>query len=68
MEQNYTLLKLEVLAQIDKRLENLSLQQNKNVMDPDLNEICSPIPYPTINPVHQTPWKLNQILFYAHPA
>ena len=33
MEQNYTLLKLEVLAQIDKRLENLSLQQNKNVMD-----------------------------------
>lgn len=60
MEQDYTLLKLEVLAQIDKRLENLSLQQNKNVMDPDLNDICSPIPSPTINPVHQTPWKLNQ--------
>ena len=66
MEQDYTLLKLEVLAQIDKRLENL--QQNKNVMDPDLNEICSPIPSPTINAVHQTPWKLNRILFYVHPA
>ena len=64
MEQDYTLLKLEVLAQIDKRLENL--QQNKNVMDPDLNEIL--IPSPTINLVHQTPWKLNQILFDAHPA
>ena len=68
MVPNYTLLKLKVLAQIEKRLENLSLKQNKNVMDPDLNEFCSPIPSPTINPVHQTLQKSNQILFYTHPA
>jgi len=52
MVLNCTLLKLEMLAQVDKRLEKLSLQQNKNVMDPGLNEICIPIPSPT-NPAHR---------------